>query len=147
LRLGCLGVRSEEGAKGNVIGAGLGGLQRKIDGIVASDADDGIVAETRAGGFIIGVRLTDMNAVAAGIGGEIGPVVNEEGNIPVLASRPQNVDGTADGVVVGGFKAKLDAIDIARVQRFRQDIGERRRLKARRGNQVQPAGVWDQPLP
>ena len=89
-----------------------------------------------------------MDTVAAQLRGQVGSVVQQEGDVAALADGAQDVDGPADVVVIGRFQAKLDAIDPAGVQRFRQPVGEGRRLEARRRDQVQPAGGGDaQPLP
>jgi hypothetical protein len=80
-----------------------------------------------------------MDAVAAQLDGEVGPVVHDEGDVAFLRDGPQHVGGAPDGVVVHVLQAKLKAGDIASLQRIRQRARERRRIERRRRDQVQAA--------
>ena len=118
-----LGRAREEAAEGDVVGAGLGGLDREMAAVIAGDADDAVGAEEPARLGIGRVLLADMDAVAAGGEREVGPVVHDEGDVARLRDRPQHVGGAADRVVVDILEAKLHAGDVAGIER----LGEPRR--------------------
>ena len=61
-----------------------------------------------------------MDAVAAGRGGEIGTVVQDEGDVARLGDRPQHVARAPDLVVARVLEAELHAGDVAGVERLRQ---------------------------
>ncbi len=82
-----------------------------------------------------------MDAVAAGLGRQVGPVVHQEGDVARLRHRGQDFGGVADGVVVEVLEAQLHAGDVAGVQRRGQDVGEGVRLQPFGRDQVEPAGV------
>ena len=65
-----------------------------------------------------------MHAVAAQFGGEIGPVVEDEGDAGRLRDGHQGFDGAADFVVADVFQAQLQRRDIAALERAFQHAGE-----------------------
>ena len=74
-----------------------------------------------------------MNTVAACLVCEVGPVVHNKCDIPLLRRWPQTISGASYGVVVDIFQAELDAISSSRIQRGFQLFGECRRIvQARR---------------
>ena len=121
---GILGGGGIKGAESDVIGASLSGDHGEMPRIVAGDADDGIVADQGARLVIGGIVLAHVNPVAAGLGGEIGAVVQEEGDIAGLGDRGKGEGGLPDGVVVDALETKLDAGDLAGIQGQGQGIGE-----------------------
>ena len=50
-----------------------------------------------------------MDAIAAQFGGEIGPVIEDEGRAVALHDRAQRVAGAADFVIAGMLEAQLEA--------------------------------------
>jgi hypothetical protein len=82
-----------------------------------------------------------MHPVAAGLEGEIGPVIEQKGDAPPLGQRPQRVDRAADGIVVDILEAQLQAGDVAGIERGGELLGEARQIgKTRRGDQIKTAG-------
>src|SRR5262249_34894488 len=67
--LGGLGHAWEEGAKGDVVGAGFGGGDRAVPAGAAGHADDAVGAQQAPGLGIGRVFLADMRAVAVEFGG------------------------------------------------------------------------------
>ncbi len=78
-----------------------------------------------------------MDAVAIGGQREVGAIVHEERHAALLRHRAQRVGGAADRVVTGRLEAKLDAGDIAGVERLGETVGERRRREGRRRDEVE----------
>ena len=74
------------------------------------------------------------------LGGEVGAVVEDEGDVAGLRDRPQHVAGAPDRVVVRVLQPQLHAGDVAGVERRRQHQRKRRRVEARRRDQIEPAG-------
>ncbi len=97
----------EEGAEGDVVGAVLAGLHGEVAAGVAGDAQ-GEAGQELAGVGGRRVGLADMGAVAARSGGEVGAVVEQEGDAAGLDDRAQGVDGAAPGVVGRVLQAELD---------------------------------------
>ena len=58
-----------------------------------------------------------MHAVAAQFGGQVGPVVEDEGGAMRLHDGAQAIDGAADLVVADMLQAQLERGDVAAVQR------------------------------
>jgi hypothetical protein len=59
-----------------------------------------------------------MDAVTAQFGGEIGPVVQDEGRAVRLDDGTQKIGGAADRIVFDVFESKLKARDITASQRL-----------------------------
>ena len=133
-----LGLGREKRAKGDVIGAGLGRLDGKVTAVVTGDADDGRWPEQPPRLGIAGILLAEMDAVAAGGFGEIGAVVHQKGDVVLLRHRHQRIRGAADRIVGGFLQAKLQAGDIAGVERQGKPVGEIRR-QFWRGNEIEAA--------
>lgn len=57
-----------------------------------------------------------MDAVAAGLGRQIGAVVQDEGDVARLGDREQDVDGAADRVVIDILQPQLETGDVAAVK-------------------------------
>ena len=72
-------------------------------------------------------------------GGEIGTIVQDEGDPTGLDHWPQNVARPPDLVIARVLKAKLHAGDVAGVERFRQQSRKRRRVETRRRDQIKSA--------
>ena len=83
----------EEGAERDVVGAGLGGDEGAVAAVAAGHADDAVGAEPAARLGIGHVLLADMDAVAIELGGEVGPVVHDEGDAALLHDRLQHRRG------------------------------------------------------
>ena len=92
---------------------------------------------TRARFGIGRILLADMDAVAAQFGGEVGPVIEDEGGARRLHDGAQQIGGAADFVIADMFQAQLKRRDIAALQRALQDFGEIQRRQARRRNQIE----------
>ena len=113
---------------------------------MAGNADDPVGPNEFPGLGIGCVRLADMRAVRAEFRREVGPVVDEEGDIARLHKRHQDFGCTADGVrfrrcLVLALETKLQAGDVARVERHLQRVGEGARLEAGRGDEIEAAGL------
>ena len=135
------GVGGIEGAEGDVVGAGFSGFHGQMAGVVAGDADDGFVADGGAGLFVGHVILAHMHAVAAGLEGEVGAVVEDEGDASALDFGAQEVDGAANLVVGQALKAQLHAGDISGIEGGGQGLGEGRDVgQAGRRHQIEAAG-------
>ena len=81
-----------------------------------------------------------MDAVAVELHREVGPVVHDEGDVALLADRPQRVGGADDGVVGDVLQAQLEGRDVAAVERGAQFVGkDRRMLHALRRDEIEPA--------
>src|SRR5260221_9374373 len=114
--------RWEEGTEGDVIGARLGRVDGEVPAVMAGDADDAIGTEQAARLIIGSILLPDMDAVAARLGGEIGPVVEQESDAAPLRYWQQNVAGAFDVVIRRVFQAELYAGDVAGVEGLRQGV-------------------------
>ena len=140
---GLFGRGWKERPEGDVIGAPFACFEGKIAVGLARNADDGLLAHDPPCFVIRGVFLADMDAVAAGLCGEIGTVVQDKGDIAILRDGAQDVTGTPDVVVRHVFQAKLDAGDLAAIQcgrhYFRKGFRPPR-VERRRGDQVELAG-------
>ena len=108
---------------------------------MAGHADYGVAAEHRARVLITGVLLADMDAVATGVAGKVGPVVHNQIDAALARHRQQNFGLAAHRIIVDILEPQLHAGDIAGIQRHRQRIAERRRIDARRRNQIKAAAV------
>ncbi len=106
---------------------------------MAGDADDPIGADQPARLLVRSILLADMDAIAARLGGEIGPVVEQEGGAAPLRDRLQDVAGAPDVVIGGLFQAKLHAGDVARVEGLRQRVAKAQGIECRRRHQIEPA--------
>jgi hypothetical protein len=84
--------------------------------IVTGHADDTVAADNPPGLFVRRIVLTDVDAVAAGFGREVGTVVEKQRDVTALRDRSEDVAGPADGVVVHVLQAHLNARDIVRVE-------------------------------
>ena len=71
-----------------------------------------------------------MDAVAAQLGGEIGPVVHQEGDVARLRDRHQDFGGAADVVVRDVLQPQLQPGDVAGLERARQRVGKTARARA-----------------
>ena len=69
-----------------------------------------------------------MHAVAVELHREVGPVVHDEGDVALLADRPQRVGGARDRGVVDVLQAQLEGRDVAAVEGGAQLVGEDRRM-------------------
>ena len=88
-----------------------------------------------------------MDAIAAHLSREVGPVVQQEGNVALNRQRAQALTGAPYLIVAGVFQAQLYAGDIARIEHLGQLPGEGVEIKARRRNQIEAAGGVDYSLP
>ena len=79
-----------------------------------------------------------MDAVAAGREREIGPVIHEEGDAAALRDGTEQLRRAANRVVVDILQAKLQAADIAGVERLFETLGESGRVERRRGDEIEP---------
>jgi hypothetical protein len=79
-----------------------------------------------------------MDAVAAELGGEVGPVVEDEGDAAGLRDRAQDRGGTADRVVVDVLQPQLQAGDVAAGERLFETGGKLFRVEGRRREQIEP---------
>ena len=102
---GGLGRAREEGAERDVVGAGVGGDDGAVAARTAGHPDDMVRAEEAPGLGVRRVFFTDMHPVAIQLGGEIGPVVHDERDAPVLGDRFQDPRRAPDRVVVDLFEA------------------------------------------
>ena len=89
------------------IGAGLGGDQRAMPAVAAGYPDDAVGPEEPARLGVGHVLFADMDAVAIELGGEVGPVVYDEGDAALLRDRLQNASGAADRRIVDVLQAQL----------------------------------------
>ena len=105
---------------------------------MAGHADNGL-GQQRAGVRVSCVFLTDMDAVAAQFGGEVGPVIEDKRGARALHDGPQDVGGAADLVVAGLFQAQLERGDVAAQKRLLQHAREIGGRDARRRDQIQAA--------
>ena len=142
-----LGVGGVEGAEGDVVGTLFACHHGEMPAVVAGDADDGVLADDAAGLGVGGVLLADMDAVAAGFGGDVGAVVDEEGDAALLGDGPQAVAGPADEVglrrlvgVARRLQPHLHAGDVAGVEGFGQLRREDVEVQLGRGDEVEAAG-------
>ena len=83
-----------------------------------------------------------MDAVTAGFMRQVGPVIHNESNVAVLRYGPQDISGAANVIVRDILQSKLNAGDVARIQRFRKWNGERRRVDARRRVDLRQRARW-----
>ncbi len=107
-----LGHAREECAKGDIVGASLGGGDGAVAAGTAGHPDDTIWTQQPARLGVGHVLLTDMHPVALKLGGKIGAVVHDERDVVVLGDRLQDPCGAADGAVVHFLQAQLQAGDI-----------------------------------
>ena len=77
-----------------------------------------------------------------GLGSEVRPVVQDEGDVADLDQRPERIDRAADLIVRDVLQPQLDTGDIAGIQRGFQNRRERRRIDGRRRDQIKTAGVY-----
>lgn len=73
-------------------------------GIVTGDADDAIRADLLSRRLIAAILLADMDPVAAGLEGEIRPVIQQKGDTAPLRQRTQRIDSTAQRIIVKIFQ-------------------------------------------
>src|SRR6266446_3976654 len=136
--LGRLGGAREEGAEGDVIGAGLGGDQRAMPAVAAGHPDDAVGPEEAARLGVGHILFADMDAVAIELGGEVGPVVHDEGDATLLRDRLQNAGGAADRAILDLFQAQLQARNIAAGERLFQFLGKNVGIERGRRDQIKP---------
>ena len=84
--LGGFGAGVEERTKRDIVRAGLGGLKRKMPGIMAGHADDGVVSQQSSGVCVGCILLADMNPVTPKLGGKIGAVVQDKRDIVLMSN-------------------------------------------------------------
>ncbi len=82
-----------------------------------------------------------MGAVAAGAHGEVGPVVEQKGDVARLRHRTKQLHRMKDLVVRHVLEPELHRADVARVQRLGEQRDERLRHQRRRRHQVKAAGL------
>ena len=82
-----------------------------------------------------------MNPVGAGLCGDIGAAVNQEGDIALVANRHQSLGGVKQPGLVARGEPKLNTGYVAAIQGVGQDINEAVRVKRRRRNQVEAAAL------
>ena len=114
-----------------------------MPGIVAGHADDGVVSDDLAGLGAGHVLLADVDAVAAGLGGEPGVVVEQEGHAAVLRHGPQTIDGAPQLRVADALQAELHGGHVAGFERRREQRGERLRFPRLGRDQVASAARGD----
>ena len=136
-----LGRGREKGAERDVIGPLFARFHGQMARIVAGDADDA-VAQRLAGIGIGGILLADMDAVAAGLEGEVGAVVQQNGDAAPLRRRAQHVHHATQIVVGQVLQADLDTGDVAGIQGGLPRLHPLVRIfDDRGGDQVQAAGI------
>src|SRR6185312_7362105 len=140
LGLGFFGLGREEGAKGDIVGAGLARLHGQVPAVMTGDADDAAGQQPPRLG-VGGILLADMDAVAAQFGGKVGPVVQDEGSAGRLYHGAQRIHRAADFLIADVLQAQLERGDIAAFQRFLEGPQKIRRREPRRRNQVKSAAV------
>ena len=118
-----------EGTEGDVIGTGIGSLDRQMTGIMAGHAEDGPVSEGGARVGTCAVLLADMGPVRAHFLCQFGPVVDQQGHVARVADGEKGFRRDADCICEGRslrcrFQAQLNTGDIAAVQGFGQGFGE-----------------------
>ena len=82
-----------------------------------------------------------MHAVGAAGDGDVGPVVDDEGRVALLADRPEHVAGAPQRIVVDVLEPELDARDVVGVERLREHVAERRRIELRRRDEIEPTAL------
>ena len=105
---------------------------------MAGDADDAIRTELGAGLAIGRILLADMDSVASGAQGQIGPIVHDEGDAAILNDGTQAFGHAQDGIVANLLQPQLHGGHIVGIERLRKDVGESRGIvDARRRDQVE----------
>jgi hypothetical protein len=79
-----------------------------------------------------------MHTVAFELGGEIRPIVHDEGDAVVLRDRLQDAGGAADRRIVDVLQAQLQARDIAAGERLCEILGKTVGVERGRRDQVEP---------
>jgi hypothetical protein len=93
-------------------------------GVVAGHADDAVATDSTPRAIAGGIRLSNMNPVTAGLKGEIGAVIEQEGNAATLGLRSQKVDGPTNDLIGLILEAQLHARHIAGIQCTSQKLGK-----------------------
>jgi hypothetical protein len=114
---------------------------------VAGHADDGVGADDAPRLGVGRVGLADMDAVGAARRGDVGPIVDDEGDVARLAGRTEQVAGVAQRLVVEILEAELNAGDVIGVERFRERVAEARRFDLGRRDEIEPAALVAQSCP
>jgi hypothetical protein len=109
-----------------------------MPGVVAGDADDRVGAHEPPCLCIGRVLLSDVYAVATCVAGKFGTVVEDEGDLPRLGDRAQEIARAPCLVIAGVLEAELHTGDVAALERFRKQTRKRRRVEARRRDQIEP---------
>ena len=101
------------------------------------------------GGTRIGVGvviLSYMDAIAAQLGSQIGPVIDHECDVSVLSYGSERVACATDCVVVHILKTELDATNFAAIECGTERRRERRHIaEIRRRDEIQLALFFDRP--
>jgi hypothetical protein len=79
-----------------------------------------------------------MDPITIELGGQIRPVVHDEGDPPLLSDRLQDAGGAPDCLVVDLLQAQLQARDIAAGERPFELLGKVVRVERGRRDQVKP---------
>jgi hypothetical protein len=82
-----------------------------------------------------------MDAVASRLSGKIGPVVEKEHNVTVLAERPQNLRGAENSHIFRILQAHLQTGHLFGIKGGGEGLAEGDRIKLRRGDKVEPTGA------
>jgi hypothetical protein len=129
-----------EGAEGNIVGAALAGLHGEMPAGMAGRADDRIWPKDTPRFLDRRIALAHMHAVRAQLEAQIWPVVDDEGNAARLCDRGQRGARAQHGIISDPLEPQLEAGDVTRVKRARQDLGKAGRIiEARRRDQIEPA--------
>ena len=135
-----LGRCRVERTEGDIIGAGRRGRLCEFARIVARHADDPACTHKTPRGRVIGILLSDMDAVDARVRREIGPIVDEQGDPMIAARRMEPPGRLSHRIVVNAFHAELDVGDVAGRERRGQRIGKGVRLEGLGRDEEKPAG-------
>ncbi len=125
---GGFGQGRKEGAESDVVRAGLGGLHGEVAAIVAGDAYDAVAADQATRLAVTGVALADMNAVAIETRGEVGTVVEDQGDLAFAGDRQQGAHGPLYDLVGDLFQPYLQRRHVAALQGRLERRGEDSRI-------------------
>ena len=132
------GGRGEEDAEGDIVRALLGGRHGGVARAAAGHADNRLAAQGVAR-VADRARVRQMDPVEARGARGRRVLVDHQRHAARVADRAQNLGGGDPRRARRLGQTKLDAGDIARIQRGGERLGEGGRLDARRRDEVEPA--------
>jgi hypothetical protein len=80
-----------------------------------------------------------MDPITIELGGQIRPVVHDEGDPALLRDRLQDAGGAANGRIIDVLEAQLQARDIAAGERLFELLGKVVRVERGRRDQIKPS--------